>query len=185
VSLATNPGGDGSGGSGTTVSVSTAAQLAAALTAAVPGQTIRLANGTYNGNFVATASGTAAAPIILSGSRQAVLASSSVKSGYVLHLSGANYWQLNGFAVTGAQKGIVLDESGHDVINGVEVHGVGDEGIHLRQGSSNDLVENSYVHNTGLSSAQYGEGIYVGSAESNWASVRKQGGCLGQRHDLG
>lgn len=49
----------------TVIDVSTAAQLNSALTAASPGDTIRLADGTYTGNFKATVPGTAAARITL------------------------------------------------------------------------------------------------------------------------
>ncbi len=151
-----------------TVSVYNSSQLTAALAAATPGQTIELANGTYDGNFATTVSGTATSPITLTGSRKAELVGSSISGNYVLHLDGADYWHIEGIALTGAQKGIVLDKSNHDTINGVEVYGVGDEGIHLRETSTHNIVENSYVHNTGLYKAIYGEGIYVGSAVSNW-----------------
>lgn len=164
-------GGSGSppGSSGSTVAVSTAAQLATALSTAKAGETIELANGTYGGNFVTTASGTATDPITLEGSAQAILAGPKLTSNYALHLSEANYWHIQGISLTGAQKGIVLDNSSHDIIDQVQVYGVGDEGIHLRQGSSYDTVEDNYVHNTGLATAKFGEGIYVGSAIKNWS----------------
>jgi hypothetical protein len=171
-------------GAGTSaVMVTDGSELASALAAATPGQTIKLADGTYSGNFVTTASGTASSPIILTGSRQAILASSKIGSGYVLHLTGSDHWQLTGFSVTGAQKGIVLDKSSYDTINGVQVYGVGDEGIHLREGSSYDLVENCYVHNTGLGTAKYGEGIYVGSAVKNWPAFETATDQYGNKVD--
>jgi hypothetical protein len=34
------------------------------------------------------------------------------------------------------------------------------------------VLRNSYVHDTGRSSAQYGEGVYVGSANSNWSAYQ-------------
>src|SRR5206468_4306872 len=69
-----------------------------------------------------------------------------------------------------ASKGIVLDGSSDDVIDGVQVSDIGDEGIHLRSFSSRDVISNSTVHDTGKSSPQFGEGIYVGSATSNWGT---------------
>ncbi|WP_233595066.1 cellulose binding domain-containing protein [Amycolatopsis sp. WAC 04169] len=59
--------------SGDVVDVGTAAELQAALAAASPGRTIRLAAGTYRGSFVATKPGTAAAPITVTGPSTAVL----------------------------------------------------------------------------------------------------------------
>ena len=69
-----------------TIPVSSAGELAKALTSAKPGDTIRLAPGTYHGSFVATAKGTANAPITLTGTADSVL---SNDSGYGLHLDGA------------------------------------------------------------------------------------------------
>ena len=64
-------------------------------------------------------------------------------------------------ALAAAAPGTVLD--------GVEVKNIGAEGMHLRSFSSDDVVRNSVVHDTGKS-PQYGEGIYVGSAVSNWGT---------------
>jgi len=159
----------GSGSAGT-VAVSTAAGLKSALAAAKPGQTISLADGTYTGKFEATASGTAGAPITLTGSSAAVLSTGSVGSGYALHLTGS-YWRVSGLSVSTAAKGIVLDGSTHTVISGVDVGTIGQEGVHFRAGSSDGVIENSRVHNTGVTSPQFGEGVYIGSAKSNWSSV--------------
>jgi nitrous oxidase accessory protein NosD len=110
-----------------TIPVSSAGELVRALASAEPGDTIRLAPGTYDGNFVATAKGTANAPITLTGTADSVL---SNDSGYGLHLDGAAYWRLTGSSVRRAPKGIVLDGSQHVVIDGVEVSEVNEEGVH-------------------------------------------------------
>ncbi|GAA1222195.1 hypothetical protein GCM10009665_10510 [Kitasatospora nipponensis] len=150
-----------------TVSVSTAAQLVSALAAAKPGETIKLADGTYKGVFRTTAKGTSSAPITLTGSSKAVLTSGG-GNGYGLWLDAAPYWLLTGFAVTGASKGIVMDASPYVTINGVTVSKIGYEGVHFRSGSNHGVIENSSVHDTGTSEPGYGEGVYIGSANSNW-----------------
>lgn len=152
------------------VTVSTSAQLTAALTAAVPGQTIVMTPGTYLGKFVAAPSGTSSQPITLTGPATAVLTRGSITSGYGLHVTGSN-WRLTGFSVSVAQKGIVLDRSSNTVIEGVDVGMIGQEAIHVRTNSVDVIIRNSRVHDTGLSTASYGEGIYVGSAMSNWSSI--------------
>jgi parallel beta-helix repeat protein len=166
-------------GAGRTVNVSTSAQLTAALAGAHPGDVINLADGTYTGTFTSgtfsssfgtTVAGTATQPITLSGSRKAILEGSSLTKGYVLLLSGANYWVINGISITGAQKGIVLDQSNHDTITNVAVYNIGDEGIHVRDFSSDNTISGSTVTETGKSAPAYGEGIYLGSANSNWAT---------------
>jgi hypothetical protein len=149
------------------ISVSTAKQLIAALKIALPGQTIALADGVYTGKFIATVSGTAEQRITLTGSRGAVLTTGSNASGNALRLTGS-YWNITGLAVSGAAKGIVLDGANHTVIDGVDVGNTGEEAVHLRTSSADVTVRNSSIHDTGLVTPAYGEGIYIGSAVSNW-----------------
>ncbi|MFC5008527.1 cellulose binding domain-containing protein [Dactylosporangium cerinum] len=169
--------------SGSTVDVSTAAQLQAALAGARPGQTIRLAPGVYDGSFIGTTPGTAAAPITVTGPRTAVLTNPTSAGsgpscptptpgwdpGYGFWLAGAPYWNLTGFTVADAKKGVVLDNSPHVTIDGLYVHHIGDEGVHFRRSSSDGVIRNSTVEYTGTAQPAYGEGVYLGSANSNWA----------------
>jgi hypothetical protein len=161
---------------GTVVQVSTASQLSSALNKVVPGETVQLAPGTYTGEFTATISGTAAAPITLTGPSTAILSGYSIDSGYAVHLE-ASHWTLSGFSVTTAQKGVMLDGADHDVLNGLHVSDIGDEGIHLRSFSSDDLVENSTVTDTGQYEPGYGEGVYIGSAESDSFNATGEAGA--------
>jgi Right handed beta helix region len=153
-----------------TKKVSSASALTAALDSAKAGQVIAMAPGTYTGNFVATASGTASSPITLCGGSSSILDGGDIKKGYVFHLDAANYWHLEGFTVTGGQKGVVADETTGALIQGLAVRGIGDEGIHLRDFSSNNTVDGNTVSQTGMLKAKYGEGIYIGTAKSNWCS---------------
>ncbi|MGW1351321.1 right-handed parallel beta-helix repeat-containing protein [Streptomyces sp. NPDC002409] len=148
-------------GSAGVVDVSTAAQLKSALAAAAPGDTIRLADGTYTGNFKATVPGTAAARITLTGSSGAVL---KAGGGYGLHLNGASYWTVEGITVTGGQKGIVADTATGVVIDSVTVHDLDMEGVHFRRSSKDGVLKNSRIHDTGHDGRGMGEGVYVGTA---------------------
>lgn len=158
----------GCGGRAKSIAVSSAVALSAALSAALPGETIALEPGVYEGNFVASTPGTAAAPITLCGSRSAVLQGPGINNGYVLHLDHASYWNVEGFTVEGGQKGVVTDGVTHDLIYGLYVHGTGDEAIHLRSFSSDNVVSHNVIRDTGLLTQFFGEGIYVGSAHKNW-----------------
>jgi len=167
---------------GPVVRVGNAAELQAALAAARPGQTIRLAAGRYEGSFIARTPGTAAAPITLTGPRTAIL--SNVASagsgpscpvpttgwdpGYGLWLYQSAHWKLTGFTVADAVKGVVLDDSPHVIIDGVHVYGIGEEGVHFRRSSSDGVLRRSVVAYTGLAQPAFGEGVYLGSANSNW-----------------
>ncbi|MFD9562743.1 right-handed parallel beta-helix repeat-containing protein [Streptomyces sp. NPDC059994] len=143
------------------IDVSTAAQLKSALTAAEPGDTIRLADGTYAGNFKTSAAGTPSARITLTGSSKAVLKASG---GYGLYLNGASYWTVQGVSVTGGQKGIMMDAASGVVIDSVTVHGLAMEGVHFRKSSKNGVIKNSRVYDTGRDGSGMGEGVYVGTA---------------------
>jgi hypothetical protein len=164
--------------SGTTVS--DAAQLKAALTSAKPGDVIVLMPGDYGGNFVATASGTADAPITLCGTRDSILDGGSIKSGYTMYLNGASWWRLIGFSVKGGQKGVITDHATHALISGLYVHDIGDEAIHLRSFSTDNIVEGNTIRATGILRSKFGEGIYIGSASSNWC---KYTGCAPDASD--
>lgn len=154
-----------------TINVSTASQLKAALLDAQPGDDIVLADGTYAGKFVVATGkdGSASKPITLRGSRNAILDAGDINTGYVLYLQ-SSYWNLKGFTVTNGLKGIMVDGSTYSVIDGVKVDHIGEEGIHLRKFSSHNTIQNCVITNTGIKTADYGEGIYIGSAKNNWAT---------------
>jgi hypothetical protein len=153
------------------VDVTTADELQSALNDAVPGQVIRLADGTYEGNFLAGAQATADQPIQLCGSRAAVLDGGAVDGDYTLHLSGAAYWQVTGLTVTGGKKGVMVDAGVGNRIEDLMVTSMGDEAIHLRTNSTDNVITGNTVRDTGLRKPKYGEGIYVGTAESNWCQI--------------
>ncbi|AXK36459.1 sheath polysaccharide-degrading enzyme [Streptomyces armeniacus] len=143
------------------IEVSDAAGLKDALGSAQAGDTIQLADGTYEGNFETTASGSGSAPITLTGSADAVL---TAGGGYGLHLDGASHWKLEGFTVTGGQKGIMMDAANGVHIDSVTVHGLDMEGVHFRESSSDGSITNSTIYDTGNDGRGMGEGVYVGSA---------------------
>jgi hypothetical protein len=153
-----------------TVTVSNADELQKALDDARPGDTVALAAGTYTGEFHTTASGSPDQPIFLCGPADAVLDGGDIKGGYVLHLDGAKYWRLVGFSVTGGQKGVMADTTVGSVIQGLTVSHIGDEAIHLRDNSTDNVVLDNTISDTGLRRDKFGEGVYVGTAVSNWCS---------------
>lgn len=180
----------GTGSGGSTVDVATTAQLQAALAAAVPGQTIRLAAGVYRGSFVITRPGTAAAPVTLAGPADAVLVNDGPSGsgpscpaptpgwdpGYGLWLYDAPHWNLVGFTVRESKKGIVVDNSRHTVIDRVTVHHVDEEAVHFRRSSADGVLRDSAISHTGLVQPGYGEAVYLGSAGSNWDCHGNSGG---------
>jgi hypothetical protein len=163
-----------------TVTVKNSAELTTALADPKPGTVILLADGVYTGQFTAHGSGTADKPITLCGSQAGVLDGGDVRHGYVLHLDGVAHWVVRGFTIRNGQKGVMADRMAHSVIQDLTVQHIGDEAIHLRAFSTDNRVAGNRVADTGLRRPKYGEGIYVGSAKSNWCNVTK---CEPDRSD--
>ncbi|MEU8354021.1 right-handed parallel beta-helix repeat-containing protein [Streptomyces sp. NPDC048845] len=147
------------------IHVSTASELRAALETAAPGDTVELADGTYTGNFKAFTAARADARITLTGSPRAVLRSGS-GGGNVLHLNGAAHWTVRGITLTHAQKGIMIDAAPGVVVDSVTVHDLTMEGVHFRNSSSDGVIRNSRIHDTGQDGRGMGEGVYVGTANT-------------------
>lgn len=152
--------------------VATEIQLKNALKYAKPGDEIVIKDGIYVGNFSipASASGTLQKPIILRGSRKVILDAGTTETGYVLHLE-ANYWKIIGFTLRNGLKGLVTDEASNNIIDGILVTQIGEEGIHFRKFSKKNILQNSEISYTGLKTPDYGEGVYIGTAYSNWPKI--------------
>lgn len=153
------------------VAVNNSAELKSALSVAKPGDSIVLSDGIYSGKFVINAnnSGTAKQPITLIGTNKAILDAGSKETGYVLNLQ-ANYWRIKGISITNGLKGFIADGANYCLIDGIIVSKIGEEGIHLRKFSKHNIIQNCQISYTGLKTPDYGEGIYIGSAVSNWAN---------------
>ncbi|HEX2317118.1 MAG TPA: hypothetical protein VHJ17_25455 [Thermomonospora sp.] len=151
-----------------TETVGNAEELARALASAGPGDSIRIEDGVYEGEFVARAHADARNPIFLCGGPAAVLDGGGIKKGYTLHLDRAAHWRLVGFTVRNGQKGVMADTTTGAVIQGLRVHDIGDEAVHLRNFSTGNVVQYNLIYNTGLRREKFGEGVYLGTAQSNW-----------------
>ncbi|MFS8104593.1 right-handed parallel beta-helix repeat-containing protein [Lentzea alba] len=178
-------------GAQATIPVSTADQLKTALANAKPGDTISLASGTYRGSFVTQKAGTSSNPITLTGPSSAVLINDGPSgtaptpcpvptagwdSGYGLWLYNAPYWNIKGITVAESKKGIILDNSHHVTVDGVTVRKTDEEGVHFRRSSADGVIKNSTITDAGVVTKDYGEGVYIGSANSNWKCHGNSGG---------
>ncbi len=150
-----------------TVRVTGADELRSALGAARPGDRIELADGTYPGKFTITTDGTQAEPIVLHGSRAAMIDGEGVRGGRALTLQ-ADWWRLAGFTIHNGQKGLMAEGANHTVVDGLLVYDIGDEAVHFQKGSSDNLIRNCEIHDTGKRRPGFGEGVYLGSANGNW-----------------
>lgn len=85
--------------------------------------------------------------------------------GYVMRITG-DYWQIKNLILEDGSKGLVFDNANNGLIENITVRDIGEEGIHLRDGSSNNVVTGCNVSNTGVKKPGFGEGLYVGSDKS-------------------
>ena len=154
-----------------TTTVSTPVELQEKLNDARPGEVIELAPGVYKGQYRTQRSGTADKPIWVCGPAQAVLDGGNADKGYGFHLEGASHWRLVGFTVRNSQKGVMLDASSGSIIQGLTVHDIGDEAIHLRRFSTGNAVTYNTITDTGKSNPRFGEGVYLGSSHKNWGRL--------------
>ena len=82
--------------------------------------------------------------------------------GYGIYILG-DYWILKDLIVEECQKGVMFDNANYGIIDNVLVRNIGEEGIHLRDGSSNNVVTGCVITNTGRVKPGIGEGVYSGS----------------------
>lgn len=160
----------------------TVKEIQDALRNAKAGDKIIIKEGSYQGTwmtsgyFYSAANGTEENTIIIeseNSDKPSELKGLRDSSGYVLYLTG-DYWIVNNLKITYGQKGIMIDNGNNNIINNCEIYDVQQEGVHFRDGSSNNLLVNSWVHNTGTARPDFGEGVYVGSDKGKWTEFKKE-----------
>lgn len=147
------------------------------MSAAQPGDEIVVAPGTYqftNGVYgsygrwsylYASNNGTAELPIVLRAQdpdNPPVFVGYASLRGCLLNVDG-DHWIFKDLDLQYGAKGIIMDNANHCQLINLSVHEIGDEAIHLRDGSSYNVIQSCSVYNTGLSQPPYGEGLYIGS----------------------
>lgn len=173
------------------VNVSTVADLTSATLGAKAGDTIWVTPGKYelptsnckNDKFVNEtgrdcgliwlgADGTKANPVVLAGSdpkNPPEIFSSDYKHNYGIHVTG-NYVILKNLKIHSFSKGVVFDNSVGALMEDCEVYHTGNEIVHVRDSSQQVTLNRNFIHGSGYEIAKYGEGIYVGTYNTGWAS---------------
>ncbi|MBR2198244.1 MAG: hypothetical protein IJ909_07510 [Fibrobacter sp.] len=176
------------------VNVSTATELTSATLNAKAGDTIWVAPGKYelpssncqNDKFVNEtgrdcgliwlgADGTKNNPVVLAGSdptNPPEIYSSDYKHNYGIHVTG-NYVILKNLKIHTFSKGVVFDNSVGALMEDCEVYHTGNEIVHVRDSSQQVTLNRNFIHGSGYEIAKYGEGIYVGTYNTGWASSQQ------------
>ena len=158
-----------------TVTVSTAAELKSAVYRAAAGTVIRLNPGTYVGSFTVAGSGTPTAPIWICGPRSAVVTAGTGNGFNITDKADVN---IAGITIRGSMRAVQVVNSQRVVITDLMIESIGQEAIHLRNQTSDSEVLFNTIHDTGTATPAYGEGIYLGTSDSNWCTYN---GCQPDR----
>ncbi|OOB90903.1 hypothetical protein B0T42_09180 [Rathayibacter sp. VKM Ac-2630] len=161
-----------------TKTVRTSSELNSALVGARPGQVIRMADGLYTGAFALRSIPDSSSGVWLCGSPNAVLSTGSTGSGIALTLKDVHNVHLVGFSVRNAFQGVHVLASSEVRIADLTVSEIGYEGVHLRNQTVDSLIVGSTISRTGLVTAKYGEGVYVGTSDRNWCEYN---GCASDK----
>lgn len=163
-----------------TVSVSNAAELRAALKNSTAGTSIRLAPGMYAGAFSVSVQGKASAPLWICGPQSAVIDNGGPGAGYGIHIYDSSYVNVVGVSVQNVRKGISVSSSSHVIVSQTRVRNIGEEALHLRYGTTDSVLVDNRVSETGKTGPTFGEGVYVGTDPKNWCAFT---GCEPDRSD--
>ncbi|WP_378187021.1 cellulase family glycosylhydrolase [Aquimarina sp. W85] len=168
-----------------------------AMQSAQPGDEIVIASGTYTaldkisfGNkatrFGSNKNGTALNPIIIRAQNPLdppiLTGPKGIYDGYVMFILG-DYWILKDIILEEGSKGLVLDNANDNIIDNLQVRKLGEEGIHLRDGSSNNLVKNCRVYDVGIKKPGIGEGLYVGSDKGQHENSEEVGNIFDNKYN--
>lgn len=155
-----------------TVTVHNKAELEKAAAAAKPGNVIKLASGKYYGQMNLTVNGAAGNPVWICGPRDAVIDGTGISKGKSpIELSNSSHVVLTGFKTTNGLKGVTVRSSHHVTVSDLLVENIGFEGVHLRSNTTDSVVVGNTIRKTGLLTARYGEGVYIGSSDANWCEL--------------
>jgi hypothetical protein len=145
-----------------TFPVTNASQFTSALSNAQPGDTILLSGTIAGGRFTTARSGAPGAPITIRGDGAARV-SGSPYALEILH----DYYRLENFILENSNKGLVIDNAEHGVVDHVHAMDIQQEAFKLRNQSRYWEFTYCSARRTGKS-GDFGEGFYVGQASSNW-----------------
>jgi len=163
-----------------TTTVANRSELVAALAAAGPGTVIRLAPGRYAGQFDVSVKATVSAPVWICGPRTAVVDGGGPNRRGGFRISNSAHVVLAGMTVRDSIKGISVWHSTAVTVADTRVENIGDEAIHLLDFTTDTTVVANSIDGTGLVDPEYGEGVYIGTADNNWCAYSQ---CLPDRSD--
>ena len=120
-------------------------------------------------------SGTKEHPIVLVGKDPANppdIYGTTIMKDVGIHITG-DYVFLKNLRIHTFSKGVVFDNANDALLEDCEVFNTGTEIIHVRDSSQRVVLNRNLIHRSGFDIARYGEGIYVGTYHTGWASSQQ------------
>lgn len=148
-----------------------------AITATEPGDVICLSAGVYPSFKIKNVSGKSDLPITIRPVKENTVAIEKTNSSSAgIFIDNSHHIEISGLSVTGGLYGVNIIGSSDITLSNNIIHSVGQEGIQIKSRLGNDTsninVINNFIHDTGLRTPQYGEGIYIGNMEPNSGTVQ-------------
>jgi hypothetical protein len=128
-----------------------------------------MADGIYSGGLTIDRSGLPTHPIALIGTRRAILdAGGFQRTGIALH---ASHWMIQGITITNGLYGIFVRRGNHNLLDSLEIFHIGQEAVAIAVFSSDNVLRNSQIYDTGVLVAEWGEAVYIGTWAGHWDRV--------------
>ena len=136
------------------------------------GQIITIALGIYDlseiegkSEFSLDSSGTNSRPITLTAQdpeNSPLLRAPTLNNNVIIHIKG-DYWVIENIRIGYGGQAMTLDNASYNIIRNVEMFSLGSQAVIMRYGSSYNLFQNCYIHNTGNNNPMYADGIDIGT----------------------
>ena len=72
-----------------------------------------------------------------------------------------SYWTIDGFTLTNANQGVILEYSTNNILTDLYVHHTGIEAVHFKLNSTDNTIQNSTISYTGRTDAGRGKTSYL------------------------
>jgi len=129
------------------------------------GDHLLVSSGTYTGSvFIANLVGSPSLVTIIEAApgAQVIIQGPGVDGGRV-RIDGCHYLELKGFEVTNFNQGVFVQGASSNItLSDLEVHFVGQEGMHVKENSWDVLIYSCFIYDTDQW-LYNGEGIYIGT----------------------
>jgi uncharacterized protein YjdB len=147
-----------------TIAVHSGDNLDSKIESANGGDVVILSPGTYGPINLEDRNYAYSSPLVIKSDGTGMVTIQKTEStGNTVEFNNCSYIALEGVVIDNGLRGLYIKNSDHIIIKNNEIKNPGQEGIHIGQNSTYIDVIGNYIHDTGLTNSQWGEGVYVGT----------------------